>query len=507
VTRPLALVGCVALLAGVAYSWALGEPGPFGAINLALGTLALAAAGVLGLRDWRRHTAAVPRAPLVDGVLLVIALCWGAVLVERLAHASHVRFDWTFEKTYELSPATLEKVRCLTRRGPLQLTLYDDPQDPRRRTTRALLDVIAAREGVQVAQRAIADYPDDADRFAIAGSNTVVVQAGNHWETVDRPSEGALFEAFAKLCDGGHRRIYLTVGAGEGDPFSTGPTGFSGLAAALETEGYELHTLETGAIREVPEDAGVLLMIAPERRLREEALDALRRYLARGGRLVAFLEPGRESGLAEVLAEWGIRSPDELVVDPASGPVEGDAPGLDPLAFSYTQHPVTRGLRRNRMTFFRGARSFVLRKPEVEDKLKAVVYASARSWLSPDVKAAERHVEPVRPPGAREDYHPLVVTGRYRRGVHETRIVAFGDSDIASNHYLRALYNLDLVVNAVHWAAEREPDITIRPKAATVLQFPLPIQNSLRALYSVGLVVPELLLLAAGLVWLRRRGG
>ena len=83
--------------------------------------------------------------------------------------------------------------------------------------------------------------------------------------------------------------------------------------------------------------------------------------------------------------------------------------------------------------------------------------------------------------------------------------MAFGDSDFASNRYLRALYNLDLLVNAVHWATERESAITLRPKAGRLLQFPVPIQRSLNALYGIGLLVPELLVMAGMWVWLRRR--
>jgi len=61
------------------------------------------------------------------------------------------------------------------------------------------------------------------------------------------------------------------------------------------------------------------------------------------------------------------------------------------------------------------------------------------------------------------------------------------------------------VLNAVHWAAEQEPAITQRPKIRQTVQFPVPINNSARALYGVGLLLPELLLIVGGIVWLRRR--
>ena len=72
---------------------------------------------------------------------------------------------------------------------------------------------------------------------------------------------------------------------------------------------------------------------------------------------------------------------------------------------------------------------------------------------------------------------------------------------------LRGLYNQDLALNAVHWAADRTERITLRPKALPPHQFPLTPQETLRMLYGVGLLVPELLLVAGGLTWLRRRSG
>jgi ABC-type uncharacterized transport system involved in gliding motility auxiliary subunit len=222
---------------------------------------------------------------------------------------------------------------------------------------------------------------------------------------------------------------------------------------------------------------------------------------------VAFIEPGRESGIEKLLADWGIRSPNSVLIDPASGPVDGDAPGVNPIAFNYTtSHPAARGLDSTRMTFFRGARSFELRKPQPGDKLAGVVFASPRSWLHPDLGVLASKGEPERPPGAAADYHPIAVAASYPREGGDARIVAFGDSDFASNRHLRTLYNLDLVLNSVHWALEREPDITLRPKSSLgTMQFPLPVANTLRMFQGLGLLLPELLLIAAAVIWLRRR--
>jgi hypothetical protein len=136
-----------------------------------------------------------------------------------------------------------------------------------------------------------------------------------------------------------------------------------------------------------------------------------------------------------------------------------------------------------------------------------VALASVRSWLEPDLSALGRSTPPERPPDVSGDYHPLVVAGSYQRGGHEPRIVAIGDADLATNHDLRALYNLDLVMNAVHWATAREPAITLRPKVAVSggMQFPIPLQNTFTRFQSLGLLLPELLLIIATFVWARTR--
>jgi hypothetical protein len=500
----LALSGWIALAFGVGAYYAVGTFGAFSAANLTLGALALLAAGARALARARGAAAPAFRGALRRGLLGIALTAALGLALERLAAASGVQFDWSFERRFELSPAVRG---ALSELGMVEATLYGEEYDPRLRSSRVLLRTMEQTRHLRFGERRIGDHPQDEERYGVASSNTVVLERGERFETVQRPTEGTIYEALYRLRGPDAGLLYVARGAGEGDLEAGGPADYSGLAAALQTEGYRLRGFVTAAANEIPEDADALLVIGPRRPLRPEAVEALQRYLRRGGRLVAMLEPGVASGLEALLAQWGLSSPDALVIDPASGSVAGDPPGLNPLAFSYADHPITRGLGPGRMTFFRGARGFELRKPEPDDRISGVVYASGRSWLARDLGIARRAETPARPPDAREDYVPLVAVGSYERGGRETRIVAFGDSELASNQYLRTLYNLDLVLNAVHWAAEREPAITLRPKAGVTarLQLPLPIQNTLTMFQGVGLVLPELLMLAAAFAWARGR--
>jgi hypothetical protein len=509
--RELALSGIIAIGFGWVPWWVTGEIGLFSAANFLLGALVLLAAFALALRRARGASAPAYRRSLVRGAAAIGMAVAAAVVLERAAAFTGLSFDWSFERKFELSEATRIALRDL---GQVHASLYHDAFDPRTRGTRLLLQEMASTGHLRFDQKLLEEHPEEEDCFAIGTSNTVVVRVGEgppcemRFQTVERPTEGTLYEALFRLRSFDARLAYVSRGAGEGDLESEAESGYSGLGEALLTEGYRVRQFVLGAVEEIPDDADLVITISPRRPLRTEGLEALERYLEQGGRLVVFLDPGVESSLERILERFGIRPLPGVIVDPASGPVEGDAPGLNPLAHLYDgNHPIGRGLGPNRMTFFRGALSFALRKPAPEDHLDAVVFSSPRAWLHPDLSVLGRREAPVPPPEAEPGYWPLVVTGRYPRADGEARIVAFGDSGLASNRYLRSLYNLDLVLNAIHWAGDREPDITLRPKAVIAgrLQFPIPLQSTLTMFQGLGLLLPELCLIAGAVLWSRRR--
>jgi hypothetical protein len=504
-TGALALVGLVLIAFGWASQQVLGTLTPFALGQWLAGAGMLTAAALTALVRAGRSAQPGLRRPMLRVLARGAGTCAVAAALYGAASQSELRLDWTFEGQFSLAEATTRILGEL--HEPLTLTLYTLPGDPRIRRTRLVLDEFARHGPVDVRTRNLNQYPEDEDLYGIGSSNSVVASLGANWTLVQRPGEGSLYEAIAGLLPGSERILYTAVGAGEGDLARESGDGFSGLAAALETEGYTLRRLPLAVADAIPEDADGLMVIAPRRPLPDAALAAVERYLDGGGALVAFLEPGRTSGIEAVLARYGLESPDRFVVDPASHPLEGETAGLSPVVSSYAEHPSTHGLGPNRMTFFHRARAFELRKTRPGDRLQGVVLTSGDAWTDPGAGDLGPDVLPEPPADARRGYHALVALAEVERGAGRARIAAFGDSDLASNRYLRALYNLDLVLNSVHWALEREPAIALHAKRGgrQLNQFPLPLESSLRAFYGAGLLVPELLLIVGGLVWLRQR--
>jgi ABC-type uncharacterized transport system involved in gliding motility auxiliary subunit len=213
-----------------------------------------------------------------------------------------------------------------------------------------------------------------------------------------------------------------------------------------------------------------------------------------------------ETGIEPLLTDYGLEPVPAVLIDPASGAVEGAAEGLHIVAYNYARHPASSGLDPNRMTFFPGVRPIATRNPRAGDRVEGVVWSSPRAWATQDLTVLAQRSGRIENRGEPVGYRYIMAAGRYPRDEGEIRIVVFGDADFASNRYLRALYDLDVLLNSVHWVVQQESQITLRPKVRQTVQFPLPVQNTLRTLYGVGLLVPEVLLIVGGVVWLRRRG-
>jgi hypothetical protein len=110
------------------------------------------------------------------------------------------------------------------------------------------------------------------------------------------------------------RRVaYLSVGHGElSDPDSLWER--RGLKASevkrrLRELNYQVKDLGVaqGLGNEVPDDANIVLILGPQEDLLDEELDALDRYLARGGRLLVALDPVGNATLGKLQGRLGLR--------------------------------------------------------------------------------------------------------------------------------------------------------------------------------------------------------
>lgn len=483
-SRQLLAIALVCLCFGLGAYYATGGLGGFALANLGIAALAGAAA-LLGALRGATQAGARPGGEFYRSALLLLLVLGGvsvAIASTRDAAPLYARSEFG---PHPISPAL---AALLSETPPLEAVLYARARDPRLPATRALLDALRDSADWETREERLAPRADAQDALP---SNLVEIKTDRGVVSLATPSEGALYEALAAHFGADAGELFVATGAGEGDLENRSESGFSGLAAALATAGLRTRPLHAALGAPVPPEARGLLILRPEKPYTAAGLDALRGYLERGGRLAVFLEPDAETNLGELLTEFGIRPIGRRVVDPGAPTAAVGFPGL--IVGRFGNHPAVRLFSSGQVTFFGAATGFRLVKTESTDRLHGLAFTGieGRPADSPEL------------PG---DFVPLAVAGeRARSGA---RIVAFGDADLATNRLLRSVYNIDLVMNAIAWLLERPEQLTLRPKSVRAVtdQRPVVLGEALLSFFGVGLLVPELLVLAAGLLWLRARG-
>lgn len=410
------------------------------------------------------------------------------VAVNYLASRQNKRWDLTANQVYSLSDQTVKILKDLD--APVTFTVFD---------RELALDGYRKQMEAYTYQssKVSAEYIDPeknplrARAAEITALGTVLIQYKDRTERVSSMQEQAVANALVKAITGETRKVYFTQGHGEKDHVSTERTGYSAIAQALSTDNYGVEKVVLAQTREVPADATVLVVAGPATDFLQPEIEAVARYLAKGGKLLALIDPpaGTSSTtplLDGLLQSWGFALGMNIVVD-ASG--IGQLLGTDasvPVVASYPPHPITENFQL--MTAFPLARSVVAgdaatsggRTPEVfaqtgaqswaETDLAAITSGGGRVELNEDkgdrpgpislaaAVSAPATDAPAPPPPA-EGAAPAD-----NKPTPQSRVVVIGDSDFASNGILGVQGNRDFFQNTVNWLAQQEGLIAIRPR-------------------------------------------
>jgi len=418
----------------------------------------------------------------------LIAFLGILVAVNYLASRQNKRWDFTANQVYSLSDQTIKILKELD--APVTFTVFD--RELALDNSRKQMESYTYQSS-----KVTAEYIDPeknplrARAAEITSLGTVLIQYKDRTERVTSMQEQAVANALVKAITGETRKVYFTQGHGEKDHVSTDRAGYSAIAQALSTDNYGVEKIVLAQTREVPADATVLVVAGPSTDFLQPEVDAVSRYLAKGGKLLALIDPPAGSTsttplLDGLLQSWGFALGMNIVVD-ASG--IGQLLGTDasvPVVANYPPHPITENFQL--MTAFPLARSVVAgdaatsggRTPEVfaqtgaqswaESDLAALSSGSGRVELNEDkgdkpgpislaaaVSAPATEVPPTPPPA--EGAAPAEP-----KPTPQSRVVVIGDSDFPTNGILGVQGNRDFFQNTVNWLAQQEGLISIRPR-------------------------------------------
>lgn len=463
----------------------------------------------------------------IVGVLVFAGIL---VAVNYLSSRQNKRWDLTANQVYALSDQTVKILSSLD--APVKFTVFDEELSFDRYRDR--LD-----EYVYHSSLVTAEYVDPiknpvrANAAKITSLGTILVEYKDRTERVTGSGEQELTNALIKAVTGAERKVYFTQGHGEKDTESSERTGYSAIAQALGTDNYGVEKIVLAQQPAVPDDATVLVIAGPQTDFLPPEIDAIKAYLARGGKVLAMVDPEQDPAapgqpnLTAFLKEWGLQLGNDVVLD-ASG--IGRLLGTDasvPVAANYPPHAITTNFEL--MTAFPLARSVTPVEGGVDGRTaQSIVETSPQSWAEADLAGLAKgdgRVELNPEQGDRQG--PIALgaavsapatdapapapadtsseTPAEPAAKPESRIVAIGDSEFASNSVLGVQGNRDFFMNTINWLAQQENLIAIRPKEPEDRRLTLTADAQSRLMMLSLFVIPGLVFATGFYNWYRRR--
>ena len=465
-------------------------------------------------------------------VVVVLALL---VAINYLAKRHNKRWDWTAAHQYSLSDQTKKVLHGLQK--PMRIRVYAKPEEFSR--FRERLD-----EYQYESNQLKVEYIDPERRPTLANQdkvvqmNTVVIEYDGRTERVTSDTEQALTNAIIKVIQGKQNKLYFVQGHGERSPDDSERSGYSTIAGLLASENFATDKLVLAQQRQVPADASVVVIAGPKEDFFPAEIDALKGYLAKGGKVLFLVDPRERAdspqltNLVALLKDWGIEVSDNVVINVPADLQVKDSEAIDVsalaslpnsdgtfvLAAKYDPHPIVQGFRI--LTAYRLVRSVsAIATGNNGHTAQNLVETTETSWAETDIKRLTTSGQVAREPAKGDKPGPLSIAAAVSAPISETpasgpkdqkerpetRVAVFGDSDFGSNGLLGFQGNHNLFMNTVNWLAQQENLISIRPRDPEDRRVTLTArQQSLIRLLAI-FVIPGLILAAGVQTWWRRR--
>jgi ABC-type uncharacterized transport system involved in gliding motility auxiliary subunit len=501
-------------------------------ISQGLAIAGLVAILVYILSQWREIIAAFSKRQARYGTLSAVSIIVvvGILLgINYIASRQNKRWDFTAAQEFTLSEQTRRVVSEL--KEPLKLIVFE-----REDRVQPFRDKLGEYEYLSNQLKIEYIDPDKqpavARQYQIQSYGTIAVEHQGRIERVTGSGEQEITNALIKAVQGQQKKVYFVTGHGEHDPASADErTGYNTATDALKRDNFSVETLALVQQPDVPADAAVVVVAGPTSDYLAPEIEALKRYLNKGGKLLLMLDPPDRTdappltNLIALAREWGMEVGDNVVVDRSGiGQLLGRGPGM-PVATSYPSHPITE--RFNVVSAFPLARSVVAATGGARTA-QSIVETSPQSWAESDVKALAEQRAVGFDANTADKQGPISLAAAISTDAPEapappapaagatpppadqpkpqTRVVTFGDSDFASNDGVGIPGNSDLFLNTVNWLAQQENLIAIRPKPPEDRRVTLTAeQQNWVAWFSI-VLLPGAVIATGVYTWWRRRG-
>jgi hypothetical protein len=326
--------------------------------------------------------------------------------------------------------------------------------------------------------------------------------------------EAALTAAILDVSSKDKKKIYFLEGHGELKPDDVSASGLSLIRDQLRVRNFELPTaLNLSQTRKVPEDAALIIIAGQKERFNLLEQELLRNYLqTRAGRLILMVDPWRNTGLENLIFEWGVIIYDKQIFD--EDPKEQDDYGNLHL-WHFLPHPITDILINNELPIVVGPTLAVSedigRARDDGLTVRTLIKTSPTAWGETSYRL-RRNAEytPGEDLRLKEGLGVLTISERLKPAnnlplsIRGGRLAVFGSSDVVTNNRL-SLGNLNLFLSTVNWCVDRDTQLNIAARPIERYQLPLSQEQMERLRLGLLFIVPGVVALLGFIVYWTRR--
>lgn len=443
-------------------------------------------------------------------VTLAVALCG---FVQALADRNNRRYDLTPLKVFALSEQSAIIARGM--REPVRITFfYNGQQSGQRRQIADLLDqFVSASPLITYSLLDLDRTPGLAKKFGISSYNTGVMESRGKIHVLPGIDEVEVVSGLLKLTRDQARALCFLTGHGEYNPMKADErAGYSDVAKGLEREQFEIRIFDTVPSPVDLESCTIVVLAGPKRDLFGDESVRLTRFVRRGGSVFLLLEPETPPSFNVFLGRFGIVARPDLVVDERNRLYGADSymarvPMFDRDTF---------GKSMDTAAVFPLARPVApAENPPEGIEVALVALSSPESWAQVDTTTPSESKPEFRPETDLPGPLPMAVMATVAEVLPDSderpggRLVAFGDSDFASNFYLNLLGNRDLFMSMVAVLAEDEELVAVRSPpglpSGSLSPIYLTAEEGRRIFWLSVVAVPALAVVCGCVVVYRRR--
>jgi hypothetical protein len=453
---------------------------------------------------------------------LVMLFIGTAIGVNSLASSLDERWDLTSERSFSLSPQTIAILESLEE--PVEVLAFFQNKSEEERYFRDMSSHMGSyTEMLDVQLIDPIRQPSQARLHEITDMG-VILRSGDRMSWVTSPyGESAFRVALLQLLKDEPYQVCFSAGHGEPEiDEDQSPDGFGMLTLALDELYYLAQSVELLGLEDIPDRCSVYVASVMERDWQPSELEALARYLARGGQVLAFPSLPEEELIQDgeawyealpkefnsELARYGIwvgplpveeQNPDNLL------PSEMGATAFIISPAGFLPHPITESLQGSVLT---RSTPPILPLPVEGITLEPLLSATTSSFsLEQDEEGNWIPIEGPITVGAVVTINDPLAIADVEDPKEGGRIVILGSPWVATNSFIqtRNAWNADLVLNSIAWLVDEEVQLAsrYRPDAP---QPPLLSEQDIAMVRNLVLIfIPGLALMGAMGTWRRRR--